>query len=32
VWTFTEAGTFTYACHVSGHYDDGMIGTIAVEG
>lgn len=29
---FTEAGTFEYACHVSGHYVAGMVGTITVEG
>lgn len=26
--TFDEAGEFFYACHVSGHYEGGMIGTI----
>lgn len=31
-WTFTEAGTFEYACHVSGHYVAGMVGTITVKG
>jgi uncharacterized cupredoxin-like copper-binding protein len=31
-WTFSEAGTFEYACHVAGHYDAGMVGTISVQG
>nr|MBA2599966.1 cupredoxin domain-containing protein [Actinomycetota bacterium] len=30
-WTFSKAGTFEYACHVSGHYDAGMFGRIAVQ-
>jgi len=30
-WAFTEPGTFEYACHVSGHYAAGMVGTITVE-
>jgi uncharacterized cupredoxin-like copper-binding protein len=30
-WTFSEEGTFEYACHVVGHYDAGMVGTISVE-
>jgi uncharacterized cupredoxin-like copper-binding protein len=30
-WTFSQAGTFEYACHVSGHYDAGMFGRISVE-
>jgi uncharacterized cupredoxin-like copper-binding protein len=30
-WTFSEQGTFEYACHVVGHYDAGMVGTISVE-
>ena len=29
-WTFTEPGTFLYACHVDDHYAGGMIGTIMV--
>ena len=30
-WTFSQEGTFEYACHVSGHYDAGMFGRISVE-
>ena len=30
-WTFNQAGTFEYACHVIGHYDAGMFGRISVE-
>jgi uncharacterized cupredoxin-like copper-binding protein len=29
--TFDEAGTFEYACHVAGHYEAGMRGTITVR-
>ncbi|MBA3691504.1 MAG: cupredoxin domain-containing protein [Actinobacteria bacterium] len=29
-WTFTEPGTVLYACHVDGHYADGMVGEINV--
>lgn len=29
-WTFTEAGTTLYGCHVPGHYDAGMKGEITV--
>jgi uncharacterized cupredoxin-like copper-binding protein len=29
--TFDEAGTFEYACHVAGHYEAGMRGTITVS-
>lgn len=28
VWSFTEAGSFMYGCHVPGHYAEGMVGTI----
>jgi uncharacterized cupredoxin-like copper-binding protein len=28
--TFDDAGTIEYACHVEGHYDGGMIGTLNV--
>ena len=28
--TFDDAGTLEYACHVEGHYDGGMIGTLNV--
>ena len=31
VWSFSEPGTFEFACHVAGHYDAGMIGTISVQ-
>lgn len=30
VWQFTKAGEFNYACLVPGHFEAGMIGTIAV--
>jgi uncharacterized cupredoxin-like copper-binding protein len=30
-WTFSEAGEVIYACHVAGHYDSGMKGTVSVE-
>ena len=30
-WTFTEAGSFEFACHVEGHYPGGMRGTIQVS-
>lgn len=29
-WRFGEAGTLEYACHVAGHYEAGMRGTIRV--
>jgi P-type Cu+ transporter len=32
VYTFNEAGELLYGCHVPGHYDAGMLGTITVEG
>jgi uncharacterized cupredoxin-like copper-binding protein len=28
--TFGEAGELFYACHVEGHYDGGMVGTITI--
>lgn len=28
--TFDEAGELLYACHVAGHYQGGMVGTIVV--
>ncbi len=28
--TFDEAGELLYACHISGHYEGGMVGTITV--
>ena len=30
-WTFEEAGTLQYGCHVPGHYAGGMIGSIIVS-
>ena len=29
-WEFTEAGSFEYGCHVSGHYEGGMVGDLEV--
>ncbi|MEX0701384.1 MAG: plastocyanin/azurin family copper-binding protein [Planctomycetales bacterium] len=31
-WTFTEPGTFEFACHLPGHYEGGMKGRIIVAG
>ena len=31
-WTFSQVGAFEYACHVAGHYDAGMFGSISVQG
>ena len=31
VWTFSEPGEVLYACHVEGHYEGGMVGTVTVE-
>jgi plastocyanin len=30
-YTFTGQGPFAYACHVAGHYEAGMMGTIVVQ-
>ncbi len=30
-WTFSEKGTFEYACHQAGHHDAGMKGTVTVS-
>jgi uncharacterized cupredoxin-like copper-binding protein len=30
-WTFTETGEVLYACHEPGHYEGGMVGTVAVD-
>lgn len=30
-WEFSEAGEVLYGCHVAGHYDGGMVGTIEVS-
>ena len=32
IWMFDEAGTVLYGCHVNGHYEAGMVGTIDIEG
>ncbi|WP_227268016.1 copper-binding protein [Roseobacter weihaiensis] len=31
VWTFTNAGTFEFACLIPGHYESGMHGPITVS-
>jgi uncharacterized cupredoxin-like copper-binding protein/Cu/Ag efflux protein CusF len=31
VWTFTNAGTFEFACLIPGHYESGMYGTVEVS-
>ncbi len=31
-WTFTEAGSYVYACHTDGHFAAGMVGSITVAG
>lgn len=30
-WTFTEAGTLQFGCHIVGHFTAGMVGTIDVS-
>lgn len=30
-WTFTEAGEVLFACHVEGHYEGGMVGSVKVQ-
>lgn len=30
-WQFTQAGTFEYACLISGHREAGMVGTVVVR-
>lgn len=30
-WRFTQPGEVLYGCHVAGHYDGGMVGTIYVS-
>ncbi len=30
VWTFNQPGTFYFACLIAGHFEAGMVGTIAV--
>ena len=31
LWTFSNAGTFEFACLISGHYEAGMHGEILVN-
>jgi uncharacterized cupredoxin-like copper-binding protein len=31
IWTFTRAGELQYACHLPGHYDHGMFGTLNIH-
>jgi uncharacterized cupredoxin-like copper-binding protein len=31
VWRFTKAGEFQFACLIPGHFDAGMVGTVAVR-
>lgn len=30
-WRFTAPDTIQYGCHVPGHYDAGMVGTLTIE-
>lgn len=30
-WRFTESGEVQFACHVAGHYEGGMFGTVTVQ-
>lgn len=30
-WRFSEGGEVLYGCHVPGHYDGGMVGTVEVD-
>lgn len=30
IWTFTQSGTFLYACLIPGHWEAGMQGTVTV--
>lgn len=32
LWTFTEPGEVSFACHIDGHSSQGMTGTITVSG
>lgn len=32
IWTFANAGDFTFACLIPGHYEAGMKGAISVAG
>jgi uncharacterized cupredoxin-like copper-binding protein len=31
IWTFSNAGTFEFACLIPGHYESGMHGPIVVS-
>ncbi|GGA15336.1 cupredoxin domain-containing protein [Dyella caseinilytica] len=31
VWTFTSAGELQYACHLPGHYEEGMVGQLTIS-
>lgn len=31
-WSFTDVGQVLYGCHLPGHYDGGMVGTVTVDG
>lgn len=30
-WTFPESGEVVFACHVAGHFEGGMVGSITVN-
>jgi uncharacterized cupredoxin-like copper-binding protein len=31
-WRFTEPGRILFGCHIPGHYDAGMVGTLTISG
>ncbi|KIC09049.1 copper oxidase [Leisingera sp. ANG-M1] len=31
IWTFSNGGTFEFACLIPGHYESGMYGQVAVQ-
>jgi uncharacterized cupredoxin-like copper-binding protein len=31
IWTFTRAGELQYACHLPGHYQEGMVGRLNIR-
>ncbi|KIC20049.1 cupredoxin domain-containing protein [Leisingera sp. ANG-Vp] len=31
IWTFSNSGTFEFACLIPGHYESGMFGQVAVQ-
>jgi uncharacterized cupredoxin-like copper-binding protein len=31
IWTFTQAGSLQYACHLPGHYEHGMFGRLNIH-